>query len=156
MNLYLASDHGGLELKKHLITYIEAHNLSKVFTVVDLGPFSLDTNDDYTDYTFKLAKEIQHNPHSMGILICRSGIGVSIAANKAKGIYAALCSSNKEAKAARQHNNANVLCLDADYGNLHDHVNILDAFLTTQFSNDARHVRRINEIKIFEQQNMRP
>jgi ribose 5-phosphate isomerase B len=145
MKIFIASDHGGFELKNNLVMNLTSHEIS------DLGPMELDPEDDYTDYAIKVSEKVLENEGSIGILICRSGIGMSIAANKFKGIYAALCFNEKHAEMARGHNNANVLCLDADYESLEDHLKIVNKFLTSEFEGtDTRHGRRIEKIREIE------
>ena len=120
--------------------------LKTSYEVEDLGPYELNPEDDYPKYTLKVAKKVAENPESEGILICRSGIGVSIAANKVKGCYAALCFTKQHAEKAREHNNANVLCLDADYTG-DDPLEITKTFLSTNFAGwDSRHGRRVKEV----------
>ena len=141
MKVYIASDHGGFELKSQIINLMDG-----AYEFEDLGPFELDMEDDYPIYAIKVAESVQKNEQSVGILICRSGIGVCITANKFKGIHAANCNSVELAKLSREHNNANVLCLDADLKS-EDHFEILKAFLETPFSNEPRHRRRVQMIK---------
>lgn len=150
MKIYIASDHGGFELKNK----IKEINLE--FEIEDLGPSKLNPDDDYVFFAEKLCKEVLNNNNSLGILICRSGIGMSIAANKFKGIYAALCFNEKHAQMARQHNNANVLCLDSDYGDFETHKSIINSFLNSQFEGkDTRHGRRVDQIREIEENNFK-
>jgi len=145
MQVYIAADHGGFELKdkiKHLLLTMDV-------TPIDCGAESVDPDDDYPVYALKLCKQLteENLEGSMGILICRSGVGMSIVANKVKGIYAALCSTQEQAIKAREHNNANVLCLDADYVDDLLHFDVIKAFLTTEFAGwDSRHGRRLKQI----------
>lgn len=141
MKVYIASDHGGFELKNQIINQMDG-----AFEFEDLGPVELDMEDDYPVYAIKVAEAVQKNEESLGVLICRSGIGVCITANKFKGIHAANCHTVELAKLSRSHNNANVLCLDADLKS-EDHFEILKAFLETPFSNEARHRRRVQMIR---------
>lgn len=150
MQTFIASDHGGLELK-NLIT-----GSLPEFNFTDLGPQNLNPEDDYVDYAHKLALTMQKNPNSKGILICRSGIGMCIAANKFKGIYAALAYTEELAKKSREHNNANVLCLDSDYSNTQDILQTVKAFLETEFSEtQTRHLRRVSKIYNIEKENFK-
>lgn len=160
MNIYLASDHGGFELKKQLLEFLNESSLFSELrrdgTISDLGPYTYDSDDDYTDYAFKLCKEVLEDEANRGILICKSGIGVSIAANKVKGIYAALCFEPGQAERARQHNDVNVLCLDSEFTtDFNLHSNMVREFLQTSFSSDYRHERRVREIKNFENRYLR-
>lgn len=146
MKIYIGSDHGGFELKKEIIEFLSTEN----FEVQDCGPFELVPDDDYPVYAFNVAKEVLADKQSLGILICRSGSGVCIAANKVKGIYAALCFSKEHAEKAREHNNANVLCLDADFAG-EDPKEIAKTFLNTNFAGwESRHGRRVKQIVDFE------
>lgn len=150
MKVYIASDHGGFELKSEIIHHDKFKKLGIEFE--DLGASELKEDDDYTDYAFTLTSEIKKHPSNMGILICRSGIGMSIAANKEKGIYAALCFSPRHAIKAREHNNANVLCLDSDYEEKEIHFKIIENFIKTEFAGfETRHGRRVKEIMKFEE-----
>jgi ribose 5-phosphate isomerase B len=151
--IYLASDHGGFALKEKIEYMYDVSNLApdaKQFAMIDLGPENLNPEDDYPQFAFNLAETVAANPNSLGLLICRSGIGMSIAANKVKGCYAALCFSIEHAKKARQHNHANVLVLDADYGDEALHLQIVDAFLHAE-PEAERHQRRVEQIKAYEQ-----
>ena len=149
MKVFIASDHGGFELKKEILNHKEFNKLGIEF--VDLGPSHLKEDDDYPDYAFTLTQEIKKQPSSQGILICRSGIGMCIAANKVKGIYAALCFTPRHAIKAREHNNANVLCLDSDYEDKEIHFKIIENFIKTEFAGfESRHGRRVKEIMDYE------
>ena len=144
MKIYIASDHGGFKLKEKLVA-----SLGKNHVVNDLGPFKLNENDDYPDYVLLLTKEVL-NEKRLGILICRSGQGTCIAANKVKGIRAVTGFSKKMIKSTRNDNNANVLCLPADYLGVREAKEIAELFLTTKFSKARRHVRRLNKIRKME------
>jgi RpiB/LacA/LacB family sugar-phosphate isomerase len=142
MKVYIASDHGGFNLKKEIIDYLKGLNNE----VEDLGPYELDPNDDYPIYASKVAEAIQKDSEARGIVICKSGIGVTITANRFNGVYAANCNSVQMAKLGREHNNINVLCLDAELPS-ENPKDIVKVFLETEFSNEERHVRRLQEIK---------
>lgn len=136
----IASDHAGVELKSLLKQDIEKQNVA----IDDLGPS--DTQSvDYPDYAHKLADWMKDKPESRGILICGSGIGVSIAANRHAHIRAALVSSPEQAMLARQHNNANVLCLGARFMNAGMAKECVKLFLNTPFEG-GRHENRVNKI----------
>lgn len=148
MTIYISSDHGGFELKNKLAAELKEYN------IVDLGPNVLKNDDDFPDFAFPLASKVAGGEGSLGILICRSGNGMVIAANKVKGAYAALCFSEKHAVKAREDDNANILCLDADYGSEEEHVKIAIAFLTANFQGqEERFVRRFEKIKAKENEN---
>ena len=111
-----------------------------------MGPYKLDQLDDYPVYAFRLTDKILKDKNAFGVLICWSGIGMSIAANKVRGIRAALCTYAKQAEMARAHNNANVLVLGADFSDTKKAVHLLKIFLKTDFSKDKRHHRRVRQI----------
>ena len=141
MKIAMACDHGGFHLKEHIKKYLE----DKGIEVVDHGTYSEDSVD-YPDYAAKLCEDITSGASGAqkGILICGTGIGISIAANKCKGIRAALCGDVFSAKMCREHNNANVLCLGARVIGPELAFRIADTFLDSKFSNDERHIRRIS------------
>jgi len=146
MKIYIASDHGGFELKKEIV-----EELSLNYSLQDLGPKEFDPNDDYPDFAAKVSKKVQQEEDSIGILICKSGNGMCITANKFKGIYAALAFSSNHAIKAREHNNANVLCIDSDYDG-ESPIQIIRAFLTANFAGtETRHGRRFEKIKRIEE-----
>ena len=138
--LVLASDHAGYDLKENIKTYLESNN----FNIKDLGPFNEDSVD-YPDYGNKLGKFILENKNSIGIAICGSGIGISIALNRILGIRAALCSNEEIAKLSRNHNDANVLVLAGRFMNLKKSSSIIDIFLKESFEG-GRHERRVNKL----------
>ena len=142
--IYIASDHGGYKLKKKLIDY-----LKKKYSVEDLGPKALVPTDDYPDYAYPLARKVAKTK-SLGILICRNGQGVCITANKVKGIRAVTGFSTKMVKSTRLDDNANVLCIPADYVGLLKAKKMVNIFLKTKFSQASRHKRRLNKIKRLE------
>jgi RpiB/LacA/LacB family sugar-phosphate isomerase len=148
MKIIIAADHGGFALKTKLIDYLK----TQVIDLLDLGAAHLDSADDYPPYAFAVAETVVaaggDNNQVFGILICRSGIGMSIAANKVDGAYAALCLTAAHAHKAREHNDANVLVLDADYEHETPEA-IIAEFLHTQFGGE-RHERRVEQIKQYE------
>lgn len=137
--LLIASDHGGVKLKKELIKRLKSD-----CEVKDLG-----TNDksavDYPDYAKKVAKQVASEPGSKGILICRSGVGMSMAANKVDNVRAALAYNPLIATLSRQHNNANVICFGADFISIEDAYKATDNFIKTDFEG-GRHQRRVDKI----------
>lgn len=145
MKIFIASDHGGFEVKRALSNELRA---SSYEDLTDLGPFEYNQDDDYPDYAFKVATAVANDTDSLGILICRSGNGMCIAANKVKGAYAALAFTVKHAQKARNDDNANIICLDADYEG-EDPFEIVQAFLNAKFEG-GRHERRFQKIKSFE------
>ena len=135
--IYIASDHRGMKLKKLLLGVIEAS---------DRGPFN-DESVDYPVYARKVADVIAIEPdHRRGILICGSGIGVAMAANKIPGIRAATCRTVADAVGTRLHNDANIVCIGADVTNPNDAFDIVQAFLTTEFEG-GRHQIRVDLIE---------
>lgn len=146
MKVYIGVDHGGYQLKEELKKYLSELG----YAVEDVGAHELNPEDDYPDYVFPTAESVARNSGSMGIVIGRSGNGEAIAANKVKGIRAALCWNEEVAKKAREHNDANVLSLGADYISLDEAKNIVKTFLETPFSEEERHKRRIEKISEYE------
>jgi len=142
MTIAIGADHAGLDLKNHLVDYLK----SKQVQVVDKGTFSTDSVD-YPDFAYKVAEAIQQEEADFGILVCGSGIGVNIAANRHKGIRAALVTHAELAKLSREHNNANVLCLGGRFTAKHHAELIVDAFLAAEFEG-GKHQRRIDKLDI--------
>ncbi len=146
MKIGIASDHRGLRLKTKLIKYL----VKKKFEVLDYGTNTTDSVD-YPIYAFRLGEAIINHEVDYGIAICGSGIGISIACNKVKGIRCAKVDSPKEAKATRCDNDANILALNGSMPTFKA-LDIVDAFFKTPFSNEERHNRRIALIKDYEEQ----
>lgn len=137
MTIAIASDHAGFELKENLKRDIEQLG----FSVTDLGTHGTQSVD-YPDFANALAEWLKKNPHEKGVLVCGSGIGISIAANRHKHVRAALVTSPEAAKLSRQHNDANVLCLGARLTDATTARACLEAFLTTEFEG-GRHQGRV-------------
>jgi len=146
MRLHIGSDHAGLELKNELL----AHLVSNGHDVTDHGPYEYDALDDYPDFCIPAAQAVAKDTNSLGIVIGGSGNGEQIAANKVAGIRAVLAWSIETAKLGKEHNNANVVAIGGRMHSIDDCKAIIDAFIATPFSNDQRHVRRINKITKFE------
>ena len=146
MNIYIASDHGGHELKKELVSYLQ----EKGYVIEDMGNKENDSQDDYPDFVFPLAEKVAKEIGATGIILGRSGNGEAIVANKVKGIRAAVCLNEKMAKKAREDNDANILSLGADYIDLKTAKAIADTFLETFFSKEEKHKRRVNKITSYE------
>ena len=144
MKIGIASDHGGYALKAKVVNYLKKKN----FELFDYGTNSK-LSVDYPKYAFKLGEDVADNKIDMGILICYTGIGMSIAANKVRGIRCAKVDNVKEAKLARLHNDANIISLNGTQP-LYKAKDILDVFLSTNFSNEERHCRRIRMIQDYE------
>ena len=138
----IGSDHGGFELKKEVMAHLDARGLE----YKDFGTYS-DASCDYPVYGKAVANAVASGECERGIIICGTGIGISIAANKVHGIRAALCGDCFSAEATRQHNDANVLALGARVVGPGLALKIVDTFLDTPFSNGERHIRRIEMIE---------
>lgn len=141
MKFYIATDHAGLDLKNYTVELLT----KKGFEVVDLGPFNKE-RVDYPDYAKKVAKNILNDIDSQGILICGSGIGMSMTANRFRGIRAALCHDAYTAQVAREHNDANILCFGERIIGQGVTESILDAWLTSNFKG-GRHLNRVKKIE---------
>lgn len=139
--IYIASDHAGFLMKEFLIKELAKLELAPL----DLGCDSAEKSVDYPDFAQKLSKKLKDNSQEFGILICGSGVGISIAANRFKHIRAALCHSAKSAKLSRAHNNANVVCLGSRVIKNKAALAIVKAFLTSEFEGE-RHARRVAKL----------
>lgn len=144
MKLAIATDHAGREMKMKVIEFL----IQNQFEVLDLSKVNTAT-DDYPDFAFKVGKAVVNNDAQFGILICNTGIGVSIAANKVKGIRAAHVENVYEAKMTRLDNNANILAFSSRL-HFEDIKEIIKTFINTEFSNEERHIRRVDKIIKFE------
>ncbi len=148
MHYFIASDHAGFALKNAL-----KEKLKEKFAFIDLGPFSSDSVD-YPDFAEKLAKKIVEEKGALGILVCGTGIGMSIAANKIKGIRAATIYDEFSAKAAREHNDANIACFGARTIDVENAVKMAEIFLATKFAgavkDGERHLKRVKKIEAIE------
>jgi glycine hydroxymethyltransferase len=142
--VYLASDHGGIEIKKILADKLN----EKGIKTKDLGPTEYVATDDYSDYAAKLSSLISKGEGKCGILICRSGAGMVINANRFHYVRAFVAMNEEAAKASRDHNCSNVLVVPADYLDVEEALNVVDAWLSTPFSNEERHLRRIEKIEM--------
>lgn len=142
MKLFIGADHRGYPLKETLKLWL----VSQGYEVVDCGNDHLDPEDDFPDFSFAVADAVAGDPESRGIVICGSGAGVVIAANKVAGIRAALAQSPEEATRNRQHDDVNVLGLAADWMDEAKAKKIVTAFLTTPFDGGEKYVRRIKKI----------
>lgn len=149
MKIYLASDHGGFALKEEMKTYLQNED----YEVEDMGAMEHNPDDDYPDYIIPLAEKISSEEGVIGLVFGRSGNGEQMVANKVQGIRAALCTSPQMAKAAREHNHANILALGADYLDFEFAKEITETFLQTKESEDERHLRRISKISEYESTN---
>ena len=146
MRIHIGADHAGLELKSALIEHLTAQG----HEVKDHGPYEYDALDDYPDFCIPAAEAVAKDASSLGIVIGGSGNGEQIAANKVKGIRAALAWNITTAKLAREHNNANVIAVGGRMHSIDECKAIIDAYIAEPFSNDERHIRRINKIAAYE------
>ena len=143
--IYVDADHRGFVVKKKLVEFLR----EKGFNIHDLGAKKPDENDDYSKIAIKLAEKVVKEK-TKGILLCGSGVGVCVAANKVDGVRAALCTSEKQARLAREDDDVNVLCLSADLVDEETNLEIALVFLETVFSSEERHIRRIKQIEKYE------
>lgn len=143
----MGTDHGGFELKEEIKAWLKQDSIK----FEDLGADSFNPDDDYPDFIIPVATKVASDSQSFGIVIGRSGNGEAIAANKVNGIRAALCLSEEMAKKAREHNNANIISLGADYISADEAKEMVKVFIETPFSNEERHIRRIDKIKKLEE-----
>jgi len=150
MKVAIGCDHGGINLKPVLVDYLK----KKGYEFEDCGCFD-SKSVDYNDYAEKVCELVASGKADRGILICGTGIGMSIVANKIKGIRCAHCHDTFSAKATRLHNDANVIAFGERVIGAGLMVDIVDAFLTTEFSNEERHVRRVEKIKALENKNFK-
>ncbi len=143
--IYIGSDHAGYEEKQSLHEFLETKN----YQVIDLGCFK-PVSCDYPDIAREVGEKVLENPGAFGILICGTGIGMSISANKLKGIRAALCKDERDAEMARLHNNANILAMGARTMGKDLHQAVAMKFLTTGFEGDKeggeRHAKRVEKM----------
>ncbi len=140
MKIFIGTDHRGIDVEKNIVDFLKNKNYEVIESRIEHSDA-----DDYVDFAKDVASNVVSNENSMGILICGTGIGMSIAANKIKGIRAARCVSIEDAYYTRLDNNANVLCLGYN-SDLNTLFEIIETFLTTSFSHAERHARRVNKI----------
>lgn len=140
--IYIGSDHAGFKLKRQVDRWLKKNHI----LYEDLGAHKLDKKDDYPDYAIKVARKVVREK-TFGILLCGSAQGMCIAANKIKGARAVVPFSLKEARLSREHTDANIICLSGWYSHLHKTTRMLEVFLTTLFTKEERHVRRLKKIK---------
>ncbi len=145
--IVIGSDHGGFKLKEEIKRYFDEKDIK----YEDKGTFS-EESVDYPNIAKEVAKDVSNRKADVGILICRSGIGMSIVANKFKGVRCAVCYQEQTAKFSRMHNNANMLALGADYITTNEAICIVRQFLATEFEG-GRHEARVNLISEIEKEN---
>ena len=146
MRVFIGTDHAGLEFKEHLKKALADAGHEPV----DCGAFEYDAQDDYPPFCFAVGERTVAEPGSLGVVIGGSGNGEQIAANKVKGVRAALAWNLSTAKLAREHNDANVVAVGGRQHSVEEATGIIEAFLAEPFSHDERHVRRIGKIAIYE------
>ena len=152
----MGADHGEFKLKEKIKAWLAEWGFSAVggpasgWEYEDLGAHSLVEGDDYPDYAFPVAKKVASEPGSLGILACRSGQGECVAANKVKGVRAAVAWSQESSQSARNDDDVNILCLAADHVGMAEQKQIIRVFLSTPFGAEERFKRRIEKIKQFE------
>ena len=146
MRIHIGSDHAGLEFKGVIVKHLQANG----HDVIDHGPIEYDALDDYPVFCIPAAQGVANDPGSLGIVLGGSGNGEQMAANKVKGIRAALAWSIETAKLAKDHNNANVIAVGGRMHEISFVKEIIDTFIGEPFSHDERHIRRIKKISDFE------
>ena len=142
MMIAIGCDHGAVELKNQMIEHLKKRGIE----CKDVGTYTSESCD-YPVYANKVTDLVTSGECELGILMCGTGIGMSMAANKVKGIRAALCHDTFSAQATREHNDANILAMGARVIGPGHALKVVDTFLNTEFSNDERHIRRINMIE---------
>ncbi|MER7440409.1 ribose-5-phosphate isomerase [Micromonospora avicenniae] len=146
MRVYLGSDHAGYELKVHLASYLA----NQGYEVVDVGPHVFDPDDDYPAFCLHTGDRVVADEGSLGVVIGGSGNGEQIAANKIAGVRAALAWNIETAQLSREHNDANIVAVGARQHTLDEATAIVEAFLSTPFSGNERHARRIAQVAAYE------
>lgn len=153
-HIYIGSDHGGFELKQNLADWLRQEN----FSITDCGATELNPEDDYPEFAKRVSQPIfdqaespTQDPTVMGILLCRSGVGMAMVANRFSSVRAAICRNLEEASLARRHNNANVLVLEGDHLSPDLAREIAEIFFTTEFDG-GRHARRLEQIGQIDEQ----
>jgi len=140
MSIAIGSDHAGYELKQQIVDHFKNQKID----ITDYGTFSRDSVD-YPDYGIKVATQVSKGEHEKGIIICGTGIGISISANKIKGARAALCTSDYMAEMARKHNNANIIAFGGRTTTIDMALRMIDIFIRTEFE-AGRHSTRVEKI----------
>lgn len=151
MKIILASDHAGFAYKTILVKVLTEEG----YEISDLGAYSDSPTDDYPDFAEKVAEALLNNEGERGILICGSAVGVSVAANKYKGIRAGVCHDTYSAHQSVEHDNANILCLGQRVIGIALALDIVKSFLNAKFSNEDRHLKRLAKVAAIENKNMK-
>jgi ribose 5-phosphate isomerase B len=152
MRVHLGSDHAAFELKAHLVAWLEDNG----YEAVDHGPSGFDPADDYPPYVLRAAEAVAGDPDSLGVVLGGSGNGEQIAANKVAGIRAALAWNDDTASLAREHNDANVVSIGARMHTQDEATALVDRFLSTPYSGEERHARRLAMVTVYETDRVLP
>jgi ribose 5-phosphate isomerase B len=156
MRVHLGSDHAGLDLKRHLVRWL----VDRGHEPVDHGPFEYDADDDYPVFCIRAAEGVvddqERGVEALGVVVGGSGNGEQIAANKVRGVRAALAWNHDTAVLAREHNDANVVSVGGRMHSVEEMTGLVEAFLATPFSGDPRHERRIAMLTAYERTGVRP
>lgn len=143
MTIFIAADHRGFELKNKLIDYLHEKNIR----VEDLGAYEYQPEDDYPDFAQKVAQAVLQNPAEfLGVVICGSGVGMSIAANRFKGIRGALGFNQEQVQHARENDHINVLALASDFVNFEEAAKLIEAFLAAKPKQEEKYLRRVKKL----------
>ncbi len=147
--IYIASDHRGFELKNALVDWLKSESKA----VLDLGNLVLDPNDDYPEFAGKVAETVSADPEAKGIVICGSGVGVDVVANKFDGVRSGLGIEVDQVRSARSDDNINILSIASDFTDSAKAKELIKVFLATNFKGEDRFIRRLDEISDIEQDN---
>ena len=142
MRISVAADHNGYELKKEITEILKRDG----HDVIDMGPHDLDPLDDYPDYAKPLAESVSSGETERGIMVCGSGVGASVAANKVKGVRAAVCHDIYSAHQGVEHDDMNVLCLGSRIVGTEVVRELVSAFISAEYTNEERHARRLTKV----------
>ena len=146
MRIAIGADHGGYPLNERVIKELAAAE----HEIIDFGTHVASRPDDYPDYAVKVGEAVQNNEAEIGILICGSGVGAAVAANKLKGIRAALCGDTYSAHQSREHDDCNVLCIGSRVVGVELALDIVRSFVAARFTSEERHRRRLEKVKAME------
>lgn len=148
MRVAIGADHAGYNYKNEIVAFLQKKN----YEIMDFGADTPEATD-YTDFAVLVAKAVSAGKCDFGILICGTGIGMSIAANKVKGVRAAVVSTEFTAESSKTHNHANVICFGSRVSSIEEVLNFLDIFIKAEKSSDERHINRIKKIGKYEEEN---
>lgn len=152
LRVVVAADHGGFPLKTEMLPWLQ----SQGYQVLDLGAYVLDPTDDYPDFAEAIGKALVAGKAERGILICGSGVGACIVANKMPGVRACLCHDTYSAHQGVEHDDMNVICLGARVSGIELAKELVTAFLKASFSGEERHCRRLAKVKALEDKTLKP